>query len=60
MANLLLRVGRDDAYIWNLAATKGRENPTTRKVVRLMATGTLRGGPEGKGTVETKMHKRRF
>lgn len=29
---------------------KGREKPKTRKVVMPMATGTLRVGPEGKGT----------
>ena len=38
-------------YIWNLAAMKGREKPKTRKVEMPMATGTLRVGPEGKGTV---------
>lgn len=44
-----LQIYQEALAIWNLAATKGREKPTTRKVVRLMATGTLRVGPEGKG-----------
>lgn len=42
---------KERTHIWNLAAMKGREKPNTRKVVRLMATGTLRVGPEGKGTI---------
>lgn len=52
-------VKREGTYTWNLAAMKGREKPKTRKVLTPMATGTLRVGPEGKGTdcVFIKRHK---
>lgn len=55
----LVHLGNEVAtYIWNLAATKGSENPTTRKVVKLIATGSLRVGPEGKGTVAIELRSK--